>query len=157
MLICVERILNQAMLSGIPIKGAITYGKMTADLNRSFYFGKPLIDAYELQKELLLYGVVLHHTSEKRLNVLRIKRTFETFLVLQSPVPMKSGNITHYLVNWTLHLKKGKDPLDYVTKLYLDVSGAPRLYVDNTIEFVRWIQARKLELEEKTRNKDKPV
>ena len=43
--------LETALTNGIPIKGAIAKGIMTADFNKSIYVGVPLIDAYNLQKE----------------------------------------------------------------------------------------------------------
>jgi len=61
----VQYLIGDAMIHGIPMKGAISFGKQTADLDESLYFGRPLIDAWELQGELYMYGVVLHHTVEK--------------------------------------------------------------------------------------------
>jgi hypothetical protein len=61
---------------------------------------------------------------------------------------MKVGKITHQLVDWTCVCE---DPEKKVENFYKSVSGKPRVYVDNTLEFVRWITARKLELEQKNK------
>jgi hypothetical protein len=146
-------ILSKAIDEGIPMKGAIAYGEMTADLDNSLYFGRPLIDAYELQKELQLYSVVLHHTMEKRLTDIQGISPFEKYgLICKYPVPMKSGKINHYVVDWTFLSEKEKDPLDSINMLYNYVSGSPRLYVDNTIEFVRWVTEKKAELAQKKKS-----
>jgi hypothetical protein len=49
---------------------------------------------------------------------------------------MKSGEINHYVVNWYNFYTNIAEEL---SQLYLNVSGAPRLYVDNTLEFVNWL------------------
>ena len=142
-------ILYNAILQGIPIKGAIAYGKQTADFKESLHFGKPLIDAYELQNELKLYGVVLHHTVEKSLNEFKVIDSFLDTSVIKMLVPMKSGKITHYIVNWTqITTNKHFEPIDLVTQLYNNVSGSPRKYVDNTMEFVRWVTEKKTEIKQ---------
>lgn len=62
-----KRVMYHALKNNIPIKGAIAYGEQTAAFKKSLYFGKPLIDAFELQKELFFYGVILHHTVQEYL------------------------------------------------------------------------------------------
>jgi hypothetical protein len=133
-------ILSKAILSGIPMKGAIACGEQTAILERSLYFGKPLIDAFDLQNELQLYGVVLHHTLEKHLKALKIIDKFEN-IIFNYLVPTKNGKITHRLVDWTIHSnRERRDPQTTVTDLYNNVSGSPRKYVDNTLEFLEWLK-----------------
>jgi hypothetical protein len=131
------------------MKGAIAFGKMTADVDNSLFFGQPLIDAFELQNELQLYDVILHHTVEKRINEPDMLKNLEKYDVFKYSVPMKTGKITHYIVDWTPFFVEETDPVDLVTKLYSNVSGTPRFYVDNTLEFVRWISARKQNLNKK--------
>lgn len=156
MLVHIEDILYKAIDAGIPIKGAIAFGEQTADLDRSLYFGKPLIDAFELQNELQLYGVILHHTMEKYLIDADFINAFKNIDIYNWSVTMKAGNIIHYIVDWTtsyyLHNNNG-NPLNPVNKLYNNVSGTPRVYVDNTMEFVRWVTAKKkAELEQEKEN-----
>jgi hypothetical protein len=131
-------VLKYAFINIIPIKGAIAYGDQTADFNRSLHFGRPLIDAFELQKELQLYGVILHHTMEKRLSELNIINNLEDKYIFKYPVPMKSGKINHLMLDWTGWSSKDES-LKLVTRLYNSVSGAPRLYVDNSLDYVKWV------------------
>jgi hypothetical protein len=135
-----------AIEAKIPLTGAIAYGKQTADFPISLHFGQPLIDAYELQKQLQLYGTVLHHTTEQYLAELDILKKLENERIFMYAVPMKTGKIRHYIVDWgQLYPKLATE----FSQLYLSVSGKPRQYVDNTLEFVKWVIAKKAELAEK--------
>jgi hypothetical protein len=126
-------IMSEALKKEIPMKGAIAFGEMTVDKIHLLYFGTPLIDAYELHKELQIYGVVLHHTAQKHLSELTKAKTLSGLFAGNYSVPMKSGSIEHNLVNWVLYTQ---NPIIVVRKLYNNVSGASRIYVDNTLKFV---------------------
>jgi hypothetical protein len=143
----VKWIMYRAMIKGIPMKGAIAYGEQTADFEKSLHFGRPLIDAYELQSELLLYSVVLHHTAEKRLIESDQIEWIKDFSIFNYPVPMKTGKITHYVINWVLFRGEQVNIVDLVSKLYSNVSGASRLYIDNTLDWIKWLNNRKIELD----------
>jgi hypothetical protein len=153
----VELIFFEALSEGVPIKGAIAYGEQTADFDKSLHFGRPLIDAYELQNELLIYGCVLHHTMEKRLIKLEALEALEDEDLLKWSVPMKSGNINHYLVDWVSFIGINDETVDILSDLYINVSGAPRLYVDNTINCANMIIKRKAELKKKNTLTKHPV
>jgi hypothetical protein len=133
MLLTVGQIYDESIDKRIPLKGAVACGEQTADFEKSLYFGKPIIDAYELQNELLLYGVVLHHTMEKKLKELK----FNDF-ICNYDVPMKSGRIKHFLIDWPDLRHAKHNNIDQVADFYHTVSGSPRLYIDNTIEFIQW-------------------
>lgn len=133
-------IISEAMNKNIPIKGAIAYGEQTADFKKSLHFGKPLIDAFELQNELLLYGIVLHHSFEKKIIEENYLELFGDELIYKYPVPMKGGKITHYIVNWVCLYGRKFDLVDFISQFYKNVSGPPRQYVDNTLDFVRSIK-----------------
>jgi hypothetical protein len=151
----VRLIFFQSIFSGIPMKGAIAHGKMTADRDNSLYFGQPLIDAFELQQDLQLYGVVLHHTAERRLPNFSVEKNFSKYGIIQYLTPLKSQKIQHYLLDWTLDMFIANEEFTttqipkviryFGAKLYGNVSGTPRIYVDNTLDFVREIQKRKQE------------
>lgn len=158
-------IIYNAIIQRIPIKGAIAFGVQTADFVRSLHFGQPLIDAFDLQNQLQLYGIVLHHTCERYLNdpdfikKSGVKRLSDIDIT-NYLVPMKSGNINHYLVNWVSlyetnkrFMNEEKDPINDVSSLYNIVSGKPRIYVDNTLKYVRDITKRKSELDQKEEKK----
>ena len=129
------------MKMGIPVKGAISRGMQTADFNKSLHFGKALIDAYLLQDDLFFYGIVIHHTVEPQLRDILTRPLRNECAFYDAPFK-KIGKIKHYVIDWTIvdEFKGYEDKpkcLDIVTKLYSTVSGGPRKYVDNTVEFVR--------------------
>lgn len=115
----------------IPIKGCISCGKLTADFKKSIFFGQPLIDAFLLEEELELYGCLIDHHLEKYL----LKYKFTDEIVLYK-VPLKTGKVNHKLINWALSNVNKEEMLEHVNQLYLSVSGRPRKYIDNTIEFI---------------------
>ncbi len=39
-------LIQDLLMDGIPFKGAVAFGTMTLDMERSIFFGQPLIDAY---------------------------------------------------------------------------------------------------------------
>ena len=117
---------------GIPIKGAISHGLFTADFQKSLFFGKPLIEAYQLQENLHIYGCVLSHSIEKKI-------TSESKPYLwHLPVPFKGSQVWHYILNWTNPLKIGSklDAVKLLFKFYMTVSGLTRKYVDNSIRVI---------------------
>lgn len=97
----------RALSSGIPVRGAIAVGNVTADIDNSIYFGQPIIDAYLLEEDQKWYGVVehedvsaMHRSDEKdiedipQLGPEHIPTT-ESFIV-----PRKSGDAEMIAVNW---------------------------------------------------------
>lgn len=138
-------VITRAMLEGIAIKGAIAHGQQTADFDNNIHFGRPLIDAYELQNELLLYGIVLHHTMERYLVDIGMIRELGESYLQKYPIPMKSGDVTHYIVDWTNVFDKRKLK-STLSRLYGNVSGSARQYVDNTVNFIELISRRHEEL-----------
>ena len=67
--------------------------------------------------------------------------------------PMKSGNISHYLIDWTTEPEREKHLSEIFLHLYNNVSGSPRKYVDNTYDFVKWLVNNKSILNKKRSNK----
>jgi hypothetical protein len=134
----VQSVISHALLEGIPIKGAIAYGEQTAHFSSSLYFGKPLIDAWELQNEVVIYGVVLHHTMERHLIGNGWMKELDGKSILKYPTPLKQGTITHYFVDWLASPMKTSELKNSLPDLYGTVSGSARQYVDNTMSFVNW-------------------
>lgn len=132
-------VISRALLKGIPIKGAIAYGEQTADFKKSLYFGRPLIDAWELQNEIVLYGAVLHHTMEKFLIENDLLEEVNSS-VLKYPTPLKQGIINHYLVNLLQYIPTDSKLKNSLPNLYCNVSGSARRYVDNTVEYFNWYE-----------------
>lgn len=125
---------EKAIKSGIPTKGAISFGFMTADFKKSIFYGQPLIDAHLLQNEVHYYGIVLDNEAEtevKKFTSLskdhaQLMKTYFS----QLETPLKAGKVKHYNVN--LHNIDG----DNIDILYNTVSGHIRKYVDNTNEML---------------------
>lgn len=139
----IQRIMLQGMDNDIPIKGALACGEETADFTKSLHFGRPLIDAYELQDELQMYGVVLHHTAEKTLaetqldgDITMLDAVKKRFVV-DYKTPMKAGgSVEHCCLTWQVGLSESYAE-GIVRRFYGSVSGKPRKYVDNTLDFLR--------------------
>ncbi len=123
---------------GIPVKGALAYGEFSAIKSKSIYFGQPVIDAFELQEDLQMYGVVLHHTIEDELASKKWLYIIEAEdLLFRYKTPMKSGKISHYSLNWIEPFNQEPNNLDNTMEyMYYQASGYPRKYIDNTVEFI---------------------
>jgi hypothetical protein len=135
-------VMQKAVLIGLPMKGGVAYGEQTSDFNNAIHFGQPLIDAYEIQNDLQFYGVVLHHTMEQFLTSKGYLPKCEPTYITRYTTPFKQAKVNHFVVSFL-------DPQKIVKNfdlLYQTVSGLPRLYADNTLEFL------KLELKRTMRN-----
>jgi len=139
LLFACQLLLSESFKKEIPMKGAISYGNITADFDKSLFFGKALIDAYSLQEQLFIYGVALDEKAEKKVS--SIKDYMKAYCI-RTKVATKSGAITHLIVNWAKWADKMKNDNDSNSKVgisimerfYNDMSGHPRKYIDNTIE-----------------------
>jgi hypothetical protein len=143
LLFCVRRLLRESLKKGIPIKGAIAHGKQTADFEKSLHLGQPLIDAYELQNEMLLYGVILHHSFDRYIDDLDMVDQFEQYSnIYKYLTPLKNGTVNHHIVGWLTAQHNNDISLADISRLYNSVSGSSRRYVDNTIDFARWLNGK---------------
>lgn len=125
---------------GVPIKGCISAGELTADFEKSIFFGQPLINAYLLEEELELYGCLIDHHFEHYLNKYEKDINMQGLIVDNYKTPLKNGKINHKLVNWAYAYKTDKeDIIDVIKKFYFKVSGKPRRYIDNTIDFIKFL------------------
>ncbi len=138
------RICQEATIqSGLPTKGAISHGILTADFERSIFVGQPLIDAYLLQDQLYYYGIIVDNNAESKLKkiIQNGNNDFPNNLFVKLSTPLKFGKVTHF----NLKLKNLQDEhLDY---LYNSVSGQVRKYVDNTIEIYNLMKFNEIEKE----------
>ena len=133
-------LMYKSLVNGLAIKGGLAYGEQTADFEESLHVGRPLIDAYTLQDELHMYGAVLHHSMEAYLKdndmfgYINESRRF----LCRGQVPMKECSVVHYCVDWPGVFRfYHQDPVTTVSALAGNVSGSVRLYVDNTLRFVK--------------------
>jgi hypothetical protein len=125
-------LIQECLNLGIPVKGCISYGEFSADIDNSIFFGQPLINAYLLQEELNQYGIIVDHSFQKFISG---KDIFLEDIVVEYPTPLKAGIISHLNLNWALQLEEDQDIKSSLDSFYHSVSGAPRKYVDNTIKF----------------------
>ena len=121
--------LHDMFKKGIPVKGALSYGTFSIDINKSMFFGRPLIDAYLLAEETYFYGSVIHHTAEVKFD--EFDDDFLKKIVSRSQIPMKKGMVMHSYADWTVALDNSLE--DLINPLYKTVSGNIRRYVDNTM------------------------
>lgn len=119
------------------MKGGIAFGELTVDPTLQLYFGQPLIDAYLLEEELQYYGAVLHHTAEEKILTLD-SRLWPNFVLM--PTKLRQGIVKHINLSWFSLANNVKDTgfdvIKYLNEIKLTVSGAPRRYVDNTMEAI---------------------
>jgi hypothetical protein len=131
-------ILAFALNNKIPIKGALSYGEVTADFKRALFFGKAIIDAYLLQDELLLYGAIFHHSIEKQINKIQY---IDELSFGEYCCPLKNGNVNHLLIKNDLisflyrnEFGRGMIGLKEMS------SGHQRKYVDNSIKYFEHLE-----------------
>ncbi|CAN5236499.1 hypothetical protein BH09BAC4_BH09BAC4_10580 [soil metagenome] len=126
---------------GVPHKGAIAFGKMTLDFNKSIFFGQPLVDAFLLQDELKFYGIVVHGTAERNGDI------FEDESVIEYNCPFKNGIAKHLTIAPGISLtdefeEKTVDKLiEKVAKFRVTTSGSLRKYIDNTLDYLQFVKA----------------
>ena len=54
-------------------------------------------------------------------------------------VPFKGGKVYHYVLNWGLFTDEVDSKNKAIKLLYSICSGSTRIYVDNTVEFLEWM------------------
>lgn len=155
-------LMKVAMESGFGIKGCISQGILTFDKENELYFGQPLIDAYLLHEELHFYGIVIHHTAEqtvrdKNMFFYKNRKQRGNNPYIHSLIPLKNKSCSHYHLAWNLYDKKIQCPVDNTSifeeqleEIEKTISGAPRIYVDNTRNVFR----KDKELWEKAKQKE---
>jgi hypothetical protein len=135
--------IRMCIINKLPLKGVISHGKITIGWNDSMFYGQPIIDAFLLQEELQMYGAILDFNAEKKFKELSTERELWDKIALYK-TPTKGGRINHYCLKWAGKQTKerdfpGKQNRDYVEDIYTIVSGKPRVYVDNTLEFLDYL------------------
>lgn len=135
-----------AIKNKIMLKGGIAYGKITMDRQNNMYFGQPIIDAFEIEKDIDYLGVVSHFSVDAYLEKIPAAKSSKHLkrLLFEGKSYLKSGLTEHYNLNWflrTLGSYREMDISDADKKvmknlkiLYKTASGSPRRYIDNTIK-----------------------
>ena len=132
-------LMHEAMKAEFPIKGVLSQGMFTYDKDNELYFGRPLVNASLLHDELYYYGIVVHHSAEK---IIKDNISVDCPYGI-SPINLKKGKTSHYHLIWNM-LKLNLSPGDitdsavkWLEKIQESVSGAPRIYIDNTISIIK--------------------
>lgn len=128
-------VIKNALKDNILIKGALSFGKVTVDFNKSLFFGQPIIDAYLLHEDLHMLEVVLDHNAENQAGTFKKNEVIPKILHLRK-VNMKFGMATHTLV----HFKTDEAITERIVtleNLYKMTSGKPRLYIDNSMDYYK--------------------
>lgn len=131
-------IIDVAIKNKIGIKGAISYGNITVDFDNSLFFGQPIIDAYLLHDQLNLYTAVLDNSFESKIAEYTIEHPFKILFTLYK-TPLKTGKVSHKVIRPDTP-KRIEDQVISLKKMYETVSGSPRIYIDNTIEFLEQLK-----------------
>lgn len=142
-------LLQIGLESQFAMKGAIARGKITFDSIDQLYFGQALVDAYLMEEELKFYGVAFHHSAEKlviealeRMYYPDSKKIRIYYPIHECSIPLKTCKCKHYLIAWhKLNTALSQDDItedskNWLANMNLTVSGAPRVYVDNTIAII---------------------
>ena len=137
----VSGITNDLFEEGIPHKGAIAFGTMTLDYDKSIFFGQPLIDAYLLEEELYFYGVIIHATAEKNIN----DKKQDIPCILEYLCPLKNGSSKHLTIfplfsDTDLSIESNKlsnKILEAIKHMRYKTSGHLRKYIDNTEAYLK--------------------
>lgn len=136
----ISSLTNDLICSGVPHKGALAFGKMTLDNEKSIFFGQPLIDSYLLQEELLLYSIVIHSSAEAEIERIGIRESLFTFDYL---CPFKGGSSYHLTIPPIFadddETTKGEceELMKGFKKFRLRTSGHIRKYIDNTEVYLK--------------------
>lgn len=131
-------LINTSLAHGIAIKGAMSFGEISVDFEKSLFFGKPIINAYLLHEELEMLALIFDNHSEKQFKTYD-KYFFLLEIVVRYKANLKSGRVTHLLQRPVgTKIKKASavmKKMSILDNLYSTVYGRPRKYIDNTIEF----------------------
>ncbi len=150
LILAAESIMSAAFALRIPIKGAVAYGQQTADTEHSLYFGRPLIDAYDLQEQLMMYGLVLHHTAEQAFTKAKVNddetaiQALKNLILVEYKTPLRNGQVRHWTNSWNIN-RPAPSLEEVIRAFYQTVSGDTRRYVDNTLDFAQYLAQRKKE------------
>jgi len=137
----------RALGIGIPIRGAIAKGRMTADFDKSIYFGQPLVDAVVLEGKQAWYGACYHPSANDAGTDPRTGEPFEPApelpegsipLAYEYPVPVKTkaGHETMSAINWAIPFMGNREALESALEsMRHDEDRKLKSYFDETRRF----------------------
>ena len=123
-------VIKKSISLGLPIKGSIAKGECTTRFGeKMLFFGQPIIDAFCIEEDVEMYNIVLHNTVEKYAVDMKT-----VDLLFDCPVKLKGGKSHHYVLAW--FAGQEIDAKNDLKKIRNKVSGAPRRYIDNTLDCI---------------------
>ncbi len=132
-------LMHTALKENIGIKGAIAFGEITVDFENFLFFGQPIIDSFLLHEEIMFYGLVLDCSYETKLKTMKTTADFPDSVIKTYKVPLKNGKATHKVIQ-PFKEETRNQWVQWVEEIFNSVSGRPRIYIDNTIEFLKSIE-----------------
>ena len=115
---------------------------MSIDLEKSIFFGQPLIDAYLLQEEVYFYGTVIHGSAQERIENNKSSVFTENYLCHLKKG--KSYHLTIAPINLVVQKKEHEiierdKVFDGVKKMRYNTSGNLRNYIDQTEVYLNFV------------------
>ena len=134
-----SQIVSKSISIGLPIKGAIAKGICTATTGEKLlYFGQPIIDAFKLEENIVIYGVAIHNTAEQE--AIALVNRYESKYLYDYKVTLKSASSKHFILNW--YGDQIDESMTLLTNIRKTVSDAPRRYIDNTIDAIIFLRGK---------------
>jgi hypothetical protein len=95
-------LLFETMMAGRMIRGGISFGEAYIDEEESVFVGKPIVEAYQLEKSQQWAGVALTEKAVERIPERVRLGVFDDWWVVPYDVPLKEDKTLQTLaVNWT--------------------------------------------------------
>jgi len=162
-------LMHTGLESHFAMKGAIAMGAVTFDAENQLFFGQAIVDAYLMEEELKMYGVVFHHTAEALVKRSIAESAYPNgmghriyYPIQKCQIPLKTCVCEHYCVVWhkiSRQLDEGDitdEVKEWLEEINLTVSGAPRVYVDNTLAVIKETNKTKIPTSSLNRSKILP-
>lgn len=143
----VRYFISNAIKNNVAIKGGIAFGDISLNKTEQIYFGQPIIDAYYIEEDVNFLGVVLHNSVDKYIRAHENECSKSGIIsksIINERTPLKTGKIYHNSIDYFKMLSDSEisdkdnitiDILKTFRRFYESVSGSPRRYIDNTIDF----------------------
>ena len=111
LLVCLSWLIFETMLGGgTRIRCGVSYGEIYIDTENSFYIGKPIIEAYQLQQEQAWSGGALTPKAVECCPEIARSGKFVDWFLIPYDVPLKQNKALQTLaINWTI----GLHPIDF--------------------------------------------
>ena len=129
-------------------RGAIACGEVVADLDKSIFFGNPIIDAYFLEEAQKWFGISIHHSAElhpkDRRTAKQITEDDVPFTTGYS-VPLKNNQTEDLsVINWasaakTLGYNMEEFFQDYCSSISESEQTKINEYIKNSLDFFNYV------------------